>query len=174
MGKLKERVFAVISERAHTIRKLRSRYSQRRQGMGLSGRSAGNDTAASRNNRTGFNQIVHKPETSDVPSQFQDIAQEMAAVDEVARIITSTLDIDLVYEQFVAEVKKLVEFDRIGINVIDQPNGAYIRKYATGLEIPDSPIGVVRCLEGTLTEHLVQTHQTVIRPDLSNSTLIVV
>ena len=39
-------------------------------------------------------------------------AQEMAVVGEVSRIITSNLNIDQVYEQFVAEVKKLVDFDR--------------------------------------------------------------
>ena len=42
-------------------------------------------------------------------------ATEMAVVDEVARIITSTLDIDQVYEQFALEVKKLVDFDRMSL-----------------------------------------------------------
>ena len=37
--------------------------------------------------------------------------EEMAVVDEVAVIITSTLNIDEVYERFAQEVKRLVDFD---------------------------------------------------------------
>ena len=45
--------------------------------------------------------------------------EEIAAEDQVARIITSTLDLDEVYERFVEEVKKLVDFDNVSINTID-------------------------------------------------------
>jgi len=38
----------------------------------------------------------------------------------VARIITSTLNIDEVYEKFALEVKKLVDFDRMNVNLIDE------------------------------------------------------
>jgi hypothetical protein len=47
------------------------------------------------------------------------VAEEKAVADEVARIAASTLDIDQVYQKFAAEVKKLVDFDRISINLID-------------------------------------------------------
>lgn len=102
----------------------------------------------------------------------QDLAasgEEMAVVDEVAQIITSTLDIDQVYERFVSELKKLVKCDRIGVNVIDQINGIQIARYSAGIEIPNAPTGVARPLAGTLTEQLLQTHKTFIRPDLSDS-----
>ena len=88
----------------------------------------------------------------------QDLAasgEEMAVVDEVARIITSTLDIDQVYERFVSELKKLVKCDRFGINVIDQINGIQIARYSAGIEIPNAPTGVARPLAGTLTLSVV-------------------
>jgi PAS domain S-box-containing protein len=46
------------------------------------------------------------------------LAEEMALVDQVARIITSTLDIGQVYERFATELKKLVDFERVAINIV--------------------------------------------------------
>ena len=44
--------------------------------------------------------------------------EEIAAVDQVARIITFTLEIEEVHEQYATQVKRLVEFDRISIHII--------------------------------------------------------
>nr|MCU0605510.1 GAF domain-containing protein [Desulfobacterales bacterium] len=44
------------------------------------------------------------------------LAQEEAVMAEIGRIIGSTLTIEDVYEQFAAEVKKILPFDRISIN----------------------------------------------------------
>ena len=46
-----------------------------------------------------------------------------ADADEVARIVTSTLDIEQVFEKFSAEVKKLVDFDRMVVHEIDTEAG---------------------------------------------------
>ena len=63
--------------------------------------------------------------------------EEVAVVDSVARIITSTLDIEQVYEQFALEVKKLVDFDRIYITVAAQANEAYSARYLFGVTQPE-------------------------------------
>ena len=110
-------------------------------------------------------------ENSQLGRNLQANVEEMAAVDEIARIMTSTLDINQVYEQFASEVKKLVEFDRISIIVIDQTNGTYSVRYAAGLDVPNRNVGDVQPLKGTLPEHMTRTHQTVISPDLSEGTL---
>ena len=108
-------------------------------------------------------------ENSRLAQDLEASGEEMAVADEVARIITSTLDIDQVYERFVSEVKKLVKWDRIGINVIDHINQTQIARYSSGIEIPNAPTGIVRLLEGTLTQQLVETRKTFIRSELSDS-----
>ena len=57
-------------------------------------------------------------------------------------------------------------FDRIAINVVDQHQGTYIVKYHAGLEIPGGERTVVHSLDGSLSEHLMQTQETLIRPNL--------
>ena len=41
----------------------------------------------------------------------------MAVIAEIGRLISSTLDIDEVYERFAAEAKKLIPFDRLAVNL---------------------------------------------------------
>ena len=45
------------------------------------------------------------------------LSQENAGMAEIGRIISSTLNIEEVYERFSQEVRKLVPFDRIGIQI---------------------------------------------------------
>ena len=99
-------------------------------------------------------------------------SEEMAVVDEIAQILTSTLDINQVYDRFATEVKKLVEFDRLAVHVIDQPKGTYIVRYLAGLEVPTRPVKTDRSLEGTFAEQLLQTHQTLISPHLASGDLL--
>jgi hypothetical protein len=62
-------------------------------------------------------------------------------IDEVARIITSTLEIDQVYPKFALEMKKLVDFDRVSINLVDQEAGTYTLLYLFGESRPGRSIG---------------------------------
>ncbi|MCH8225380.1 MAG: GAF domain-containing protein, partial [Chloroflexi bacterium] len=105
-------------------------------------------------------QIAPAVENSELYGQIKSNAEEMAAVDEIARILTSTLDINQFYEHFAAEVKKLVAFDRIGISIIDQSKGTYTMNYTAGLELAGAPAGTILSLDGSLTEHIMQNHKT--------------
>ena len=49
----------------------------------------------------------------------------MAVADEVAQILTSTLDINEVYDRFVQELKKLLDCDRASITVIDPDSASF-------------------------------------------------
>ena len=96
--------------------------------------------------------------------------QELAVTDEIARIITSTLDIHEVYERFAIEVKKLVDFERIAISVIDIANGTYTLKYVSGRKIPARNTGEAQPLAGTISQHLLQTGLTMIRREIIDAT----
>ena len=47
------------------------------------------------------------------------LAKENAIMAEIGRIVSSTLNIEEVYERFAEEVRKLIPFDRIAINIIN-------------------------------------------------------
>ena len=47
------------------------------------------------------------------------LAEENEIMAEIGRIISSTLDIEEVYERFAQEVEKIIPFDRIAINIIN-------------------------------------------------------
>lgn len=49
----------------------------------------------------------------------QRYSTEIELIDEVSRILTSTLNLEEVYERFAQEVKKLVDFDRMNVYLIN-------------------------------------------------------
>lgn len=96
---------------------------------------------------------------------YEQAKQEMAVVDEIARIITSTLHIDEVYEKFAQEVKKLVDFDRVSVNIVNQASDTFTRKYLFGPPRPGNPMGFARPLEGTQNQEVITTGRTLRRDD---------
>ena len=94
--------------------------------------------------------------------------EEKAVVDDVARIITSTLNIEEVYERFAAEVKKLVDFDRMSINIFDRHAGVYTMKHTIGLEVSGHRTGDTWSLDGTQSQVVLTTGQTLFRSDISD------
>ena len=111
------------------------------------------------------NQIAPAIENSQLYLRLQASTEEMALADEVARIITSTLEIDQVYERFALELKKLVDFDVMNINIIDTEAGDFTTKYLVGGSLPEQQIGDTKPLEGTRSQHVIETRQTLVRTD---------
>ena len=100
-------------------------------------------------------------------AELSQVNEVMDLADEVGRIVTSTLNIDEVFEKFAFEVKKLVDFDRLNINLIDQQVGVLTVKYLVGEDLPGRHPGRVRPLEGTRTQHVIETGQTIVRADFA-------
>ena len=82
---------------------------------------------------------------------------EMSGLAEIARTIGSTLNIDEVYEQFAAEVRKLIPFDRININLIDHEHQSVKIAYVSGMDVAGRRPGDTFPIEGSANEYLVQT-----------------
>jgi PAS domain S-box-containing protein len=80
------------------------------------------------------------------------LAQENAIMAEIGRIISSTMNIDEVYERFAEEVHKLISFDRIAINIINLEDHTFTVAYVTGVEITDRRQGDIISLAGTVPE----------------------
>ena len=97
------------------------------------------------------------------------LAQENAVMAEIGRIISSTLNIDEIYQSFSAEVKKIISFDRIVINVIDTEKKTIRNVYIAGKELQDLNLRDTYPLEGSANAEMVRTKSTFLiqKEDLS-------
>jgi PAS domain S-box-containing protein len=90
------------------------------------------------------------------------LAQENAIVADIGQIVSSTLNIKEVYERFVEEVRKLIPFDRIVINVIDIEKNTVSNVYAAGQGVSDREIGETYSLEGSGSAEMVRRRSTIL------------
>ncbi len=95
-------------------------------------------------------------------SDLRQSEQKNATMAEIGRIINSSLDIEDVYERFAEEVKKLISFDRISINLINSQNNTTTIAYVTGIDLPSRLKGDIVPLDGTLTEKIVQSRKSIL------------
>ncbi len=84
------------------------------------------------------------------------LANENAIIAEIGRIISSTLDIEAVYDRFAEEVKKLIPFDRIGISIIDWDSQTVTMAYIAGHDVPDLRKGDRVPFAGSISEELIK------------------
>jgi PAS domain S-box-containing protein len=91
--------------------------------------------------------------------QTKSLAQENAIMAEIGRIISSTPNIEDVYELFAQEVRKIIPFDRIVINHIDVGKETVVNLYLAGKGISDRTVGTVYPLLGSGNAEMVQTQK---------------
>ena len=68
--------------------------------------------------------------------EAQDLLQETAIMAGIGRIISSSANIDDVYELFAQEAKKIIPFDRITVSIFNLEEMNYFILYTTGIEVP--------------------------------------
>jgi PAS domain S-box-containing protein len=90
------------------------------------------------------------------------LSQENAVMAEIGRIISSTLDIDEVYNGFAEAVRHLIPFDRISTSIIDVQHQTAMVAYAVGVEIPGRRPGEVIPLSESMNEHILKTRSSVL------------
>ncbi len=84
------------------------------------------------------------------------LAQEMAVIAEIGRLIGSTLDIEEVYERFAAETQKLLLFDSLTVNLYNIQKNTICIAYVSGLGIDGRRYGDPLVLEGSLSEAVIR------------------
>jgi PAS domain S-box-containing protein len=92
-------------------------------------------------------------------SQRKRLEQEMAVIAEIGRVVGSTLDIDAVYERFAAEVRKLIPFDGVSVNLKNPGEETVTITYVSGVDVPDRRRGDTVPLAGTFTAVVMQTRR---------------
>ena len=99
--------------------------------------------------------------------ELRDKLNELDVLTEVSKIITSNLDLSVVYEQFASEVKKLVDVEWIGIILIDEASASLKLAYLSEQVGSVIKQGETIPLKGTLTEHVMRSQRTLICGDLT-------
>ena len=90
------------------------------------------------------------------------LARENALLAEIGRIITSSLDIDDVYEGFAQQVGQLIQFDRIAISIVDFSTETFVNEYVLGTFAAGRERGSTVPLEGTMVGYAVERRDPVI------------
>jgi PAS domain S-box-containing protein len=83
--------------------------------------------------------------------------QETAILAEIGRVSSCTLDIGEIYETFAAEARKLIDFDRVVVNLHDFDQEIVRIIYVSGESIKDRQPGHFIPLKGSLSEVLIKT-----------------
>ena len=95
-------------------------------------------------------------------SQAELLAGENALLAEVGRIITSSLDIDDVYEGFAQQVRRLIPFDRIAISLVDLETETFVNEYVLGVFAAGRERGSTVPLEGTMVGAVIESRDAII------------
>ena len=90
------------------------------------------------------------------------LAQENDLVSEIGRIISSTMNIEGVYERFAEKVGELIHFDRIVVNLINMKDYTRSIRYAAGTEISGHRTGDVISLAGSGAEEVLRTRSSLL------------
>ncbi|TSA47884.1 MAG: hypothetical protein D4R56_01370, partial [Deltaproteobacteria bacterium] len=90
------------------------------------------------------------------------MAGEMAIMAEIGLVISSTMNIEEVYERFAGEVHKIIPFDRIVINSIDVEMNTATNVYMAGHGITDRQVGVSYPLKGSGNFEMVHTKSSLL------------
>ncbi|MDP1990550.1 MAG: PAS domain S-box protein [Syntrophales bacterium] len=88
--------------------------------------------------------------------------QEMALLATIGQVIGSTLQIDEVYDRIATEIKQLIPFDSLIVNLCDTAQETLHVAYASGLEMPDRLLGDTFPIRGTLAEEAIRTRRGVL------------
>ncbi len=95
-------------------------------------------------------------------SQAELLAGENALLAEVGRIITSSLDINDVYEGFAQQVRELIPFDRIAISLVDLETQTFVNEYVLGVFAAGRERGSRVPLEGTMVGEAIGSRDAII------------
>ena len=85
------------------------------------------------------------------------LSQENAVMAEIGRIISSTLNINDVYERFAEKVRELIPLDRITIHIFNPTDNTIHNAYVTGLNVPQHSKGDVIPSSGIFVEKSIRT-----------------
>lgn len=110
--------------------------------------------------------ITDRRKADEEKDRFQErverLAEEMGILAETGRVISSTLEIDKVYECIAAEIEKLIRFDGLVVNLFSKQDEMLKVVYISGRDIPGRSVGESYTLRETVSEAVARTRRGVI------------
>jgi two-component system sporulation sensor kinase C len=90
------------------------------------------------------------------------LAEEEAVMAEISRIMSSSLNIEEVYWRFAGEVRKLIEFENLNINLINPEETFMVVTHVSGKPIPGREVGTIIPLVGTAVGEVLKTRSSLL------------
>jgi GAF domain-containing protein len=104
-------------------------------------------------------QIAGAIANSQLHSDLEREAHESEVLAEIGRIISSSIEIDEVYEKFVEELRKLITFDRCSVTLVDQDRKTNFIAFVDGIDPPGRRRGETTPFPGSVTERMESTRK---------------
>ena len=82
--------------------------------------------------------------------------REAAALAEIGRVISASLDIQHVYAALATSVRQLIPYDRLAIATVDQQRDTITNVYSTAAPLTEWAVGKPRALRGLAIESVVR------------------
>jgi PAS domain S-box-containing protein len=98
-------------------------------------------------------------------------AEKAATLAQISRIITSTPTIEEVYHLFAEQVRRIIPFDRIAINLVNTETGMASSQFVAGLPIKGREPGDEFPLAGSATFMAVESKKGILIPALTDEEL---
>ena len=101
------------------------------------------------------------------------LALQNAAIAEIGRIITASLDIEDVYAGFAEQTRRLVNFDRIVVSLLSRDSDDFTNAYVIGVPVSNRDRGDLIGLKGTFTDEVIRQQKAILfLPDSLQETRI--
>ena len=95
------------------------------------------------------------------------VADESAAIVKIGWIVNSSLNVNDVFDQFAAELRRLISFDRIVIWGVDSESRTATKMYMAGVRLSDDDVGETVTIPDDWYELLVKSRSAVATGDNS-------
>ena len=90
------------------------------------------------------------------------LVQEQTLFAEIGRIISSSMDINDVYQDFANQVQKLMSFDRISLSILNKDDSMLTNAYVLGEAMEARGVGETFSMFGTPAEDAILTGETIL------------
>lgn len=99
---------------------------------------------------------------TEVEAETKRLALQNAAIAEIGRIITASLDIEDVYAGFAEQTRRLIGFDRIVVSLLSRDSDDFTNAYVIGVPVSNRDRGDLISLKGTFTDEVVRQQRAIL------------
>ncbi|MCH7739362.1 MAG: GAF domain-containing protein, partial [Chloroflexi bacterium] len=107
-------------------------------------------------------QIAGAIANAQLHEQTLEEAAERQAIAEIGRTISSSLDIDQVFERFIERLRALIPADRVSIDYVDIDRGTFTSRFVWGIDVPARRPGAIVPLRGSLTGRVIEADENLL------------